>query len=64
MKFLLTRTSDLFSSTRNETIEINSIEELIELVRKEGEIIVGPVPQYRRTEELPYEIEIYDSYRE
>jgi hypothetical protein len=42
------------------TIEINSLEELIELKDKEGKLIVKGT-EYK---EIPYEIEIYDDYRE
>jgi len=42
------------------TIEINDIEELIKLIKKEGRIILGS----SQCKECEYEIEIYDSYRE
>jgi len=61
MKFTLTHSSSQYSPTdeEGETIEINSLEELIALGQKEGKsLIITVFPQ------TTPEIEVYDSYRE
>lgn len=57
MKFKLKRTSDLWSQEPGE-IELNSLEELIALQQKMGELIIGI------TDSGEAMIEIYDDYRE
>lgn len=59
MKFLLRRTSGPFGNVAKE-IDINSLEELMALRRREGwPIIIGAAP-----DDGPGELEIYDDYRE
>lgn len=41
-------------------IELNSLEEIIQFVKEEGEIIIRE-PEYK---DMPYRIKIYDSYIE
>lgn len=54
MEFILKRSSENLNWDKpDKYIEINTLEELMELVRKEGEVIVS--------ENI---IEIYDDYRE
>lgn len=76
MNFIITKTSDIYSKpcrgAYKDSIEsicgpediwrikINSLEQLINLIKKYGTIIVGPY--YENEEEM--EIEIYDDYRE
>lgn len=61
MKALLTRTSDW--SDRNTTIEINSLEELKELIEREHYPVVVNTP-FRNHRGIDLTIEIYDDWRE
>ncbi len=58
MKFYVTRTSDW---KYKEQVEINTLEELIDFVRDNGDIIIQKPYPYR--DNLP-SIEIYDDWRE
>lgn len=60
MEFVVTRTSD--EESREELINLNTLEELMEFIRKQGvEIIISISEDF---EEPVNEIEIYDDYRE
>lgn len=72
MKFYVTKTSDW---KYEEVIELNTLEELLEFVNKNGEIILDKNWLFKTTKEqipdateisreAPFEIEIYDTYRE
>jgi len=41
-------------------IEINSLDELLQFIRKYGQVVISECPY----KEYPYEIEIYDTWRE
>lgn len=75
MKFEVERTSDIFgheppckeavlvddkSAFKTYTMEINSLEELMEFIKKNGEIVITPP----HTSSNLYIIEIYDTWRE
>lgn len=60
MKFLLHRTSDAYGA-RTKEVEINSLEELMALRRREGwPIVIDAAPD----DGEPGTLEIYDDYRE
>lgn len=65
MKFNLERTSD-YTFGKKKTVEISSLKELLELVDKEGDIIIIPEDDFVCEERgfEKYTIEIYDTYRE
>ena len=58
MRFIVSRTST--GKTNIWTIEINTLEELINFVKKYGTIIIDDSGE----KSVPFEIEIYDDYRE
>ena len=49
---------------RSGSIAINSLEELIEFMERVGEPLIISKETVMPIEGIPYEIEIYDSYRE
>ena len=62
MKFEVIRTSDPWASRDNpDILEINSLDELLEFVKKEDcEIIIG----FNESDPIQFRLEIYDDNRE
>lgn len=59
MIFLLTRTSQWNDNPA--TVEVNSLEELVKLSEKEGQLILQ---KSSCPEKAEWELEVYDDYRE
>jgi hypothetical protein len=66
MKALLTRTTTYIAERdkKDKIIEINSLEELLELMRAEGHDLVIIEASMSLKEKVDFEIEVYDYYRE
>jgi len=62
MKFIVTKTSDY---RYEEIVEINTLEELLEMYNKYGDIIITDnFVNDEKYSDIKLEIEIYDGYRE
>jgi hypothetical protein len=66
MKALLTRTSAWNPEVEklNRIIEINTISELLELMRAEGDDLIITEAHGKFKNDVDFEIEVYDDYRE
>lgn len=58
MRFRLTHT-DFMKQDETQVIELRTLEDLMALALREGELIIKPLPY-----SLMHEIEIYDAHRE
>ena len=75
MKFIVRRTSELYlgrtpkpcegakKEKREWTINLDTLDDLIKFVKTYGKVVVSPGDLFDN-DKMPYEIEIYDTYRE